>query len=89
MGHWKSPERIRLFLEKLVLERNLDPMDPHTWYSLPLKDILDKKVIYLFLIWYQKYYLNNILLILKNLGWILCNAILWWWLYKHYQKYFS
>lgn len=39
-----GPEYQRSFLCELAEEKHLDPLDPHTWYLLSTKDVIQRKV---------------------------------------------
>ena len=49
-GHWtmEGSKNVKMFFDEYAKVHNKDPMDPKTWYSVQLKDILDMPVCFLF-----------------------------------------
>lgn len=43
LRHW-TKKKMRQFLERFAQKRNMDPLNPDTWYSIPISTIRNTKV---------------------------------------------
>jgi hypothetical protein len=47
-GYWNSEKNRRTFLDNFAAKRNLDPLNPETWYPIEKSHLLDEKVFPIF-----------------------------------------
>ena len=54
-SQWNDIKKCRQYLDEWARERGYDPLDPETWYTVNLKEILTQRVSKLFYLRIQTY----------------------------------
>eukprot|EP00026_Physarum_polycephalum_P000389 Phypoly_transcript_00389.p1 GENE.Phypoly_transcript_00389~~Phypoly_transcript_00389.p1 ORF type:complete len:1231 (+),score=194.32 Phypoly_transcript_00389:52-3744(+) len=69
-GHWTASKgkNIRTFLENFAKKRNLDPLDPNTWYMLTRKDIEKAKGGATVVNYFKGGFVKNIMKLFPEIG---------------------